>query len=101
MDPRPQRSLRMYTKWQRLYTYEDSAVDVDPSHIVFSNEFTGRVTFRFVFSKSQQLAGGKPTFTSVIETIEFKCEQRRYRVVDVKRYDKKENLVDSDPKRAE
>lgn len=88
-------------KWQRLYTYEDSAVDVDSSHIGFGNDFTGRVTFRFVFSKSQQLAGGKLTYTSVTETIEFKCEQRQYRVVDVKRYDKKENLVDSDPRRSE
>lgn len=82
-------------KWQRLYTYEDSAVEVDASNIIFSNDFTGRVRFRFVFSKPQPL-GKQLKYSSIIETIEFRCEQRRYRVVDVKRYDKKENPVDSD-----
>ena len=84
------------TKWQRLYTYEDSTVEVDASNIIFSTDFTGRVRFRFAFSKLQPLAGKQVRYRSVIETIEFKCPQRLYRVVDVKRYDGKGTLVDSD-----
>jgi hypothetical protein len=84
------------SKWQRLYTYEDSTVEVDASNIIFSTDFTGRVRFRFAFSKLQPLAGKQVRYKSVIETIEFKCEQNRYRVVDVQRYDNKGTLVDSD-----
>lgn len=83
-------------KWQRLYTYEDSTVEVDAANIVFSSDFTGRVRFRFAFSKSQSLAGKQVGYKSVIETIEFKCPERLYRIVDVKRFDKKGALLDSD-----
>ena len=84
-----------------MYTYEDSSVEVDASNIIFSNDFTGRVRFRIIFSKPQPVAGKKIGYTRFIETIEFRCEQRLYRVVDVQRYDKKEILVDSDgPKRS-
>ena len=84
------------TKWQRLYTYEDSTVEVDASNIIFSTDFTGRVRFRFAFSRLQPLAGKQVRYNSVIETIEFKCEERLYRVVDVKRFDGRGTLVDSD-----
>ena len=84
------------SKWQRLYTYEDSTVEVDAANIIFSTDFTGRVRFRFAFSKSQPLAGKRISYKTVVETIEFKCEERLYRVVDVKRYDNKGTLVESD-----
>ncbi|HEY7546513.1 MAG TPA: surface-adhesin E family protein [Blastocatellia bacterium] len=83
-------------KWKRLYTYEDSAVDIETSNIIFSSDFTGRVRFRITLSKPQTLGGGADVkYKSVIETMEFKCPERRYRVVAVKRFDGKGNMVQS------
>ena len=35
-------------------------------------------------------------YKSVIETVEFKCPERQYRVIEVKRFDSKGRVVDAD-----
>lgn len=83
-------------EWQRIYTLEDSAVDVSNSNIVFGTDFTGRVRFRITLSKPEPVSKtAMVKYKTVIETIEFNCPERLYRIFDVKRFDSKGNIVDS------
>ena len=83
-------------EWQRLYTFEDSAADVSTTNIWFGTDFTGRIRFRLTLSKPEPVPGKTGTkYKSVIETIEFRCTESLYRVVNVKRFDGKGNIVGS------
>lgn len=71
-------------KWQRVYTGEDSIIEIDVSKVTFveynvSRKVafgynTGRVGFRTIFSKPEALKE-KPAvkYKSRLETIEFQC----------------------------
>jgi predicted fused transcriptional regulator/phosphomethylpyrimidine kinase len=84
-------------KWQRLYTWETSAVDINTSNIVFGTDFTGRVRIRFTLSKPEMVrAKASIKYKSVIETIEFKCKEKQYRILKVERFDSKEDVVDTE-----
>jgi hypothetical protein len=84
-------------EWQRIYTLEDSTVDVSNSNIVFGSDFTGRIRFRITLSKPEPVSKNATVkYKTVIEAIEFKCAERQYRIFDVKRFDSKGNTVDSD-----
>jgi Surface-adhesin protein E len=82
-------------EWQRLYTFEDSTVDVSTSNIWFGTDFTGRIRFLLTLSKPEPVPGETGIkYKSVIETIEFRCSENLYRVVNVKRLDSKGNIID-------
>ena len=83
-------------EWQRIYTLEDSTVDVSNSNIVFGTDFTGRIRFRITLSKPEPVSKNATVkYKTVIETIEFNCTERLYRIFDVKRFDSKGNIIDS------
>ena len=83
--------------WQRLYCFDNSTVDISTTNIWFGSDFTGRVRFRLTLSKPQRVSGKtKSTYQVVIETMELRCTKRQYRIVEVKRYDRKGKLIDTD-----
>ncbi len=67
-------------KWKRVYTYDDSFVEVNESKVIIVDNKIVRVLFRTTYSKQQSLRG-KPNvkYKTMFESIEFKCEQRLYR----------------------
>jgi hypothetical protein len=81
-------------KWQRIYTYEDSIVEMNKSKVVFVNNNIGRVDFRTVFKKPEPLRE-KPgvKYKTRLETIEFKCAERRYRIYQLTLLDDKGKAV--------
>lgn len=83
-------------KWQRVYTYEDSVIEMNAAKVTFVNNDIGRVVFRTVWSKSQNLRE-KPglKFKTRLETIEFKCGESRYRIYQVTLLDSKDKTVES------
>lgn len=83
-------------KWQRVYTYEDSIIELNATKVLFVNNNIGRVTFRTVWSKPQNLRE-KPSvkFKTRLETIEFKCAERRYRIYQVTLLDSKGKSLES------
>jgi hypothetical protein len=82
--------------WQRIYSFDDATVDLNTSSVIFGPDFTGRVQFRISLSKPEPAPGNKGArYKSVIQTIEFRCPERLYRVVEVKRFDGKGNQIDS------
>lgn len=84
-------------RWQRIYSFDDAAVDLNTSSVIFGADYTGRVQFRISLSKPEPAQGNKSVkYKSVIQTIEFRCPDRLYRVIEVKRFDSKGNQVDTD-----
>jgi len=62
-------------KWQRVYTSEDSIIEMNVSKVTFGEPPVARVRFRTVFSRALTL-GGKTRlqYKTRFETIEFKCQ---------------------------
>lgn len=83
-------------EWKRVYTYEDSIIEMNATKVVFVNNNVGRVEFRTVWSKSQKIRE-KPgiKYKTRLETIELKCAENRYRIYQVKLLDDKGKTVDS------
>ena len=87
-------------KWQRVYTGEDSIIEIDLSRVTFveynvSRKVTfayrsGRVSFRTTYSKPEALKE-KPgvKYKSRLETIEFNCAAKRYRLYEATLLDEK------------
>lgn len=83
-------------RWERIYSSDDAAVDLNTSSVIFGTDYTGRVQFRISLSKPETAPGNKDAkYKSVIQTIEFRCPDGRYRVVEVKRFNSKGNQVDT------
>src|SRR5688572_26634266 len=84
-------------KWQRITTLEDSVIEMNISTVVFSTGGIGRVKFRFSLSKPEpvrEMPGVK--YQSFIETVEFKCDERQYRLYDVTLLNRKGDPIRTD-----
>lgn len=83
-------------RWQRVYTGDDSVIELNGSSIKFEPENVVRATYRTVLSKPENLAektGAK--YRSRMETVVFASTGRRYRFDEVRWLDAKDNVVHS------
>ena len=81
-------------KWQRLYTFDTSVIDIDAANVVFTTKATGRVRFRISLSKSATVAGEPSvTYKRVIQTMEYNCDEGLYRIFEISRFDGKGEVV--------
>jgi hypothetical protein len=91
-------------KWERVYTGEDSIIEINLSKVAFvgystSKEVTfayntGRVGFRTIYSKPEALKetpGVK--YKTRLETIEFNCAANRYRLHEATLLDEKGKIA--------
>lgn len=70
-------------KWQRVYTGDESIIEINASSLRFAPDRILRVGFRTVLSKSGSLAttpGAK--YKSRVETIDFKLNEKQYRLCE-------------------
>ena len=67
-------------EWRRVYTGEDSAIDVSVASLTLDTGHILRVKFRTVMSKAESLNGQPDTkYNSRRETVEFKLPSNQYR----------------------
>jgi hypothetical protein len=100
-------------KWQRVYTGEDSIIEIDTSKVTFVeystarkvtfNYKTGRVAFRTILSKPEAMNEDPAVkYKTRLETIEFQCnetskvELRRYPPLSIGRYRHYETTLQDD-----
>lgn len=83
-------------KWRRVYTYEDSVIEMNEASAILVNNDIGRVTFRTVYSKPQDMKE-KPDvkYKTRLETIEYKCAEKRFRTFLVTLLDSKDKPVET------
>jgi hypothetical protein len=82
--------------WRRIYTYDDSVIEMNTARVTFGAGNIGRVRFRTVWSKPAALTE-KPgvKYKSRLETIEFKCVENRYRIYETTLLDPKGKTIES------
>ncbi len=83
-------------KWKRVYTYDDSVIEINEAKLKQIDERAARADFRTVYEDQQPLRG-KPgvKYKTRFETIEFRCNSGQYRVVEAKLVDSKGKTIDS------
>ena len=77
-------------KWRRVYTGEESVIDMNVSSSALEPEHILRVDFRTTLSKAESIAGSTGAkYKSRLETIRFKLNEYRYRLGDIAWFDAK------------
>jgi hypothetical protein len=68
-------------EWRRIFTYEDGTVlELNTSKVTFGLGKIGRVKLRVVWAKPEKVTGMPGVeYKTRLETVEFKCTQRRFR----------------------
>src|SRR5215813_2495781 len=70
-------------EWQRVYTFEESFIEMNTSNVILGGDI-GRITFRWTFDQTEPLSRNSTLrYQSRLETIEFKCADKRYRMYEV------------------
>jgi hypothetical protein len=75
-------------EWYRVYTFDDSIIEMNTAQVTFGGKDIGRVRFRWTFDQTEALSGEPQLkYKSRLEVMEFNCSQRRYRLYDLTFYD--------------
>ncbi len=75
-------------EWSRVYTFDDSIIEMNNSLVTFGGDHTGRVRFRWSFNEPEALSGEpRLKFQSRLEVVEFDCSGKRYRPFEVTSFD--------------
>jgi hypothetical protein len=83
-------------KWQRVYTGEDSVIEINRSSSTLEAEHVLRVDFRTILAKPENIAGNQSAkYKSRIETVSFKLNENRYRLAKIVWFDSKGAKLDS------
>lgn len=80
------------SRWRRVYTYDDAFIEMEEIKLSFGN--FGRVRFRTVFDRAQELRGGPGVkYRSRVEDMELMCAERQYRVTELTYHDARGRLL--------
>jgi hypothetical protein len=84
-------------EWYRVYTFDESIIEMNTSKVTFGGKDIARVRFRWTFDKPETLSGEpQRKYKSRLEVMEFNCAERRYRLYDVSFYDAAGKVVRSE-----
>ena len=79
-------------QWQRAYTFDDSFIDLN-TNVIIGGEI-GRATFRWVFDRPEPLSRtSNLSYKSRLETVEFRCADKLYRMYAVAFLDSSEKTI--------
>ena len=75
-------------EWYRVYTFDESMIEMNTSQVTFGGKDIGRVRFRWTFSQPEALsAEPQVKYKTRLEVMEFNCSNKRYRLYDVTLFD--------------
>jgi hypothetical protein len=84
-------------EWHRVYTFDESTVEMNTSLVTLISKDVARVRFRWTFDEPQLLEGpAKEKYQSQLEVMEFNCSQYQYRPYHFTFYDSAGNIVSID-----
>jgi hypothetical protein len=81
-------------EWYRVYTFDDSIIEMNTSLVTTIGDDVTRVRFRWTFDQPEALSG-EPTLTykSQLEVMELNCSLQRYRSYHLTFYDAAGNII--------
>jgi len=84
-------------EWQRVYTFDESTIEMNTSLVTLISKDVARVRFRWTFNQPRLLDGlPKQQYQSQLEVMEFNCSRSQYRPYHRTFYDSAENIVSID-----
>lgn len=67
-------------EWYRVYTFDESTIDLNTSIVTSISKDVSRVRFRWTFNEPLSLGGTPETrYQSQLEVMEFNCKQKAFR----------------------
>lgn len=71
-------------EWQRVYTFEDSFIEMNTFRVLNDSDGVFRVTFRWSFARPQAVRGNSTlTYKSRLEVFQFNCSEEHSRLYEV------------------
>ncbi len=81
-------------EWQRVYTFDESIIELNTSLVTLISKDVTRVRFRWTFNQPQLLSGFRiEQYQTQLEVMEFNCSRSRYRPYHTTLYDSAGNIV--------
>lgn len=75
-------------EWERVYTFDESIIEMNTVQVTFDGKSTGRVRFRWSFEQPQTFnRESKAKYNSQLEVIEFDCSNKLYRPYETTWFD--------------
>ncbi|HEY5883909.1 MAG TPA: surface-adhesin E family protein, partial [Pyrinomonadaceae bacterium] len=89
-------------EWARVYTFDDTIVEMNTSLVTAITADISRVRFRWTFQQPQAWTGySRLKHSSRLEVMEFNCSVRKYRPYHLTFYDASGNTIQIDDTPAE
>jgi len=87
-------SAQRLPEWYRLYTFDESIIEMNSSDLTFGGKGIAQVRLRWTLNHPEKLSGEwGVNYKRREELIEFDCTERRYRPHEVKFFDSNYKLV--------
>jgi len=84
-------------EWYRVYTFDESIIEMNTSLVTFISKDVTRVRFRWTFDHPQALRGEPQLkYKSRLEVMEFNCSLQQYRPYHLTFFDSAGNMVPLD-----
>ncbi len=81
-------------EWYRVYTFDESTIDMNTSLVTAISKDVNRVRFRWTFNQPQSLGGSAEIrYQSQLEVMEFNCKLNRFRPYHLTLLDSAGNIV--------
>src|SRR6185436_2456920 len=81
-------------EWYRVYTFDDSVIEMNTSLVTTISDDVTRVRFRWTFDQPEALSGKpKLTYKSELEVMELNCSLQRYRSYHLTFFDEAGNII--------
>jgi hypothetical protein len=81
-------------EWYRVYTFDESIIEMNTSLVTFISKDISRVRFRWTFDQPEALSGEPQLkYKSRLEVMEFNCSEQRYRPYHLTFFDAAGNIV--------
>jgi len=90
----PSLTAQELAEWDRVYTFDESIIEMNTSLVTFISKDISRVRFRWTFNQPQLLNNrSESKYQSRLEVTEFNCSLNRYRPYHLTFYDAAGNIV--------
>jgi hypothetical protein len=84
-------------EWQRVYTFDESVIDMNTRHIFTTGPGVGSATFRWTFNKPEVYSSdSRILYKTRFEIIEFNCPDKQFRTDEVTLLDSGGRIVRSE-----
>ena len=81
-------------EWYRVYTFDESMIEMNTSLVTFISKDVTRVRFRWTFDQPERLSGEPQSkYKSQLEVMELNCSLQRYRPYHLTYFDSAGNVV--------